>query len=196
MTSVLLELLKHLNSAVFILVCILAAAFWAIYKLGGITKTFSFFEKKNDNFDKSIDEIKTNLSSIKATTDLLYQSHLSTIQSHSPLSLTAKGIEISNKLKMEDKVAIHWEEIKNEIDQKSPSNPYDIQIVSMELARNCFNHIFTESEKKEIKMYAYQVGVNLLEILPIIGIIVRDKYLLEKGISVSEIDTNMVQTLG
>ena len=187
MESVFIKLLEQLNSAVFILVAILLVAFWAIYKMGGLVKTFNFFEKKNEGFDKSIDEMKANIFSIKATTDLLYQSHLSTVQSHSPMSLTEIGKKISAELKMEDKVTNHWEGVKNEIDKKSPSNPYDIQTISMELARNCFEHIFTPSEQSEIKVYAYKSGANLLEILPIIGIIVRDRYLKEKGIPAVDI---------
>lgn len=190
MELIFLKLIEQLNGAVFILVAILLIAFWAIYKLGGIIKTFNFFEKKNENFDKSIDEIKSNIFSIKATTDLLYQNHLSTIQNHSPLSLTSRGEKFSTELQMEQKVSNHWNEIKNEIDKKSPSNPYDIQTVSMELAKNCFEHIFSEQEKAEIKAYAYKIGVNLLEILPIIGILARDKYLIEKGISVEDIDAH------
>jgi hypothetical protein len=190
MPSIILKLIEQLNGAVFVLVAILAIAFWSMYKLGGIIKTFNFFEKKNENFDKAIDEMKTNIFSIKATTDLLYQSHLSTIQSHSPISLTPKGITISSELKMEEKVINHWDEIKNEIDKKSPSNPYDIQTISMELAKNCFEHVFNEKEKMEVKSYAYKTGANLLELLPIIGIIVRDKYLKEKGISTEDIDAH------
>jgi len=190
MQTIFLKLLDQLNGAVLVLVAILVMAFWAIYKLGGIIKTFSFFEKKNENFDKSIDEMKTNIFSIKATTDLLYQNHLSTIKSQSPISLTEKGKAISTELKMEEMVINHWEVIKSEIDKKNPSNPYDIQGISMNLPKDCFEHIFNEEEKMKIKTYAYKTGANLLEILPIIGVIIRDKYLEEKNIPVEDVDAN------
>jgi hypothetical protein len=35
----------------------------------------------------------------------------------------------------------------------------------------------------EIKIYAFQEGINLLEIYPVIGIIIKDKYLKEQNIA-------------
>jgi hypothetical protein len=188
MEAILMKLLEQLNSAVFALIAILIIAFWMVYKFGGITKTFGDFKEKNKELDANIGGIKDTLATIKATTDLLYQAHISTIQSHSPISLSPLGRTYSSDLDMAKKVAKHWDEIKKEIEKKSPNNPYDVQTVTMEISRQCFDTSFSEEEKSEIKLYAYQKGVNLLQIIPIIGIIIRDKYLQEKGISVDQID--------
>jgi hypothetical protein len=190
MEAVLTKLITDLNGSVFVLIVILGVVFWAMYKIGGMTTMFSGFKEKNNALDKNVETIKDSLANIKATTDLLYQSHLTTIKSHSPVSLTEKGLKISTQLKIEDKVSVHWDKISKFIDKKSPVNPYDIQIVSMEVSRECFDRIFSIEEQSEIKSFAYKTGINLLEIFPIIGVIVRDRFLTEKGISVDEIDVH------
>lgn len=188
MEAIILKLIDQLNSSVFTLLAILAAAFWAIYKLGGINKMFGDFKDKNKELDSNIGGIKDVLATIKATTDLLYQAHIQTIKSNSPISLSPIGVTYSAELKIENKVTNHWIEIKQEIGKKSPSNPYDVQVVAMEISRNCFEALFSDEEKNQIKLYAYKNGINLLQILPIIGVIIRDKYLQEKGISIDQID--------
>lgn len=188
MSAIFLQLIQQLNSAVFVLVAILIIAFWAIYKLGGIVNTFDLFKNKNSELDKHVETIKENLATIKATTQLLYDAHLSTVKAHSPISLTEKGMQISTDLKLAEKVGIHWDEIKDKITKRAPANPYDIQVVAMDIARACFDSIFSEAERNEIKLYAYKTGNNLLEIFPIIGILARDKFLEESGLTPKAVD--------
>jgi hypothetical protein len=188
--EIFLKLIEQLNSSVITLILILAVAFWAVYKLGGIVNEFSGFKEKNSTIDGSIGGIKDSLATIKATTDLLYQAHLTTVKSHSPISLTQKGIDIAKTLVIEQKVANHWDVIRNEIEKRNPSNPYDIQMISMEISRKCFEKVFSLEEQEELKLYAYKSGINLLEIFPIVGVIIRDKFLEYKGIPVDEIDVH------
>ena len=188
MEGIFIKLLEQLNSAVFVLVAILIIAFWAVYKLGGIVKLFSHFQDKNKEIDGSIAAIKDTLSTINATTKLLYEEHLSTVKSHSLVSLTEKGKEVSQAVKAEEKVAQHWQEIKAKLEEKNPKNPYDIHVAALDIAKDCFDSLLSAEEKDEIKLYAYKIGMNLLEIYPIFGILLRDQYLKEKNISVEEID--------
>lgn len=191
MIEILIKLMEQLNGAVFVLVAILLIAFWAVYKIGTITTLFGGYKEERKELKDDIRQIKNEVAKITATTDLLYQTHLSTVQSHSPLSLTQKGKDISSELSIENKIIVNWEKIKNKIEEKSPSNPYDIQTVTMDMARNCFSEIFSEADRNEIKTYAYKIGMNLLEIIPIIGILIRDHYLKEKNIPVAEIDKHV-----
>jgi len=191
MQALLLKLADQLNGSVFVLLAILLIAFWAIYKLGGIVNMFGLFKEKNKEIDTHIEGIKETLAAIKATTDLLYQAHLSTLQTHSPLGLSQKGTDIANVLKIDEKISNHWDYIKGEIEKRSPTNQYDIQVVSLELARSRFDMIFTETEKAEIKIYSYNVGANLLEILPIVGVKIRDRFLKEKGFTLEQVDLHI-----
>jgi hypothetical protein len=195
MEAIFLKLIDQLNSAVVVLVIVLFIAFWATFKMGSIISLFNSFKEKNKEFDTGIGFIKDNLATIKATTDLLYQAHLSTVKSHSPISLTEIGTNISSALRIEDKVTNHWEVIREEIEKKSPASPYDIQNMALELSRHCFDFIFNDAEKIEIKNYAYSTGINILEIYPIIGVIVRDRYLKEKNIPVTAVDDHISKTV-
>jgi hypothetical protein len=188
MENIFLALIKQLNSSVFILIALLLLSFWIVYRAGKIASSFKIFESKNDKIDVAIYEIKDSLSKVKATTDLLYQTHLSTVKSHSPMRLTQKGEEISKAISAELKINSYWISIRNELKKSNPTNPYDIQVAALGIAQYCFDKIFTEQERNEIKTYAFQVGINLLEIYPIIGVIIRDIYLKEQNISLEDID--------
>ena len=58
----------------------------------------------------------------------------------------------------------------------------------MDTADDCFNTIFSKEERDEIKLYAYNIGMNLFEIMPIIGIKIRDEYMKESGVNVEDVD--------
>ena len=188
MESLILALIQQLNAAVFTLIVVLLVCFWLVYKAGGIVKTFSDYESDKTKIETKMDAMKDMLSNIRATTDLLYQAHLTTVKASSPLNLTALGREISDALKIPEKVTSHWDAIGSEITKKNPQNPYDIQSVAMTIARNCFDSIFSEAERAEVKTYAFNRGMNLLEIYPIIGIEIRNRVLKERGYELAEVD--------
>jgi hypothetical protein len=58
----------------------------------------------------------------------------------------------------------------------------------MEKAQDIFEKILTPEERSEIKFYAYNIGMNLMEIYPIFGIKIRNKILEEKNIKIEDID--------
>ena len=188
MEAVFLSLIGQLNGSVFTLVVILVLMFFVVYKLGGVVKSYKDFESSKEKNETKMDDIKTSLAKITATTDLLYQSHLSTVKSTSPLKLTDKGVQVSTAIGAEEKVANHWEEIKKVLEGKHPVNPYDIQVIAMDIARRCFDKIFTPAEQDVAKTYAFKTGLNLLEIYPVIAIIIRDKIFQERNMSLGEID--------
>lgn len=186
MEAIFLKLIEQLNSAVSILILILVLSFWAVYKISNIVAMFGSIREERKETKEDMKEIRKELSKISGTVDLLFEKYLSTVKSHSPLSLSAKGEDISQALQLEEKITQHWQVIKNKIEHSGPSNPYDIQERSLDFARDCFDTVFLEQQRSEIKLYAYHQGLNLLEILPIIGILIRDKYLHEKETKLEE----------
>lgn len=194
MESVFISLIQQLNSSVFVLICILVLCFWGAYKVGGIKTYFTETKDKNDKIDGKIDSIKDVLSKVQATADLLYQSHLLTVQRQSPISLTPLGEEIVRMVSVDAKLNEHWDAIRNQIGQGNPQNPYDIQTVSLSIARDCFDRIFTQTEQNEIKNFAYSRGLNLLEVYPVIGVKIRDKILQERGLTVDAVDQHAPAT--
>ena len=188
MLDLFIKIADQLNGSIVVLMLILIIAFLAIFKLGKVISQYDGFCKKQDKFDNSIDVIKEDIHSIKARVDIIYNRHLDTVKAHSSISITEIGKEISSANKLENLVTKYWEKISEKIKEKNPSNPYDIQTVSMNLASEIFEDIFEDEEKTVIKKYAFDSGRNLLEIYPIIGVIVRDRYLKEVGASLDEVD--------
>jgi len=190
MSALFLELIQQLNSAVWALLVILIVAFVAVWKVGQIVEKFRTFKDENKDIRGDIKEIKSTLTTVKATTDLLYQAHLQTVKPGSPLKLTEIGETIARDLSIDAKLANHWEHINEMFSGASVQNPYDVQVAALNVARDCFEKIFSPTEQGEIKTYAYNHGKNLLEIYPIIGIKIRDKVLSLRGIKPEEIDAH------
>jgi len=188
MEAVLLALIAQLNGAVFILVCIFLIIAYGLYRAGGIVTMFNAFRTKSEKIDDKLDTMTSSLADIRATTNLLYQAHVTTVKAASPIKLTSIGLEISKALNIPMMVDGHWDVIKSEIEKRNPQNPYDIQSVAMSIARRCFEHIFSEAEQNAIKTYAFGRGMNLLEIFPIIAIEIRDRVLKERGIPLEDVD--------
>lgn len=189
MGQILLDLIHQLNSAVWALIVILLAAFWAVYKLGQIIDKFGVFKEDNKDIKTDMKEMNNTLSKINATTDLLYQAHLRTVQSHSPLGLSVVGETIGKDLNLDQKIANHWDKIKQTYFANAElKNPYDIQTVAMQAAPDAFESTFTDKEKDEVKLYAYQKGYNLLEIYPVVGIKIRNQIMIERNMPLEEID--------
>lgn len=185
-TSIFLQLINQLNSSIFVLITLLFVLFFLVYKAGSMTQTFASFNNKHMKFDDAIDRIKDLLSKIQATTDLLYQMQLTTVQSHSPLGLSEKGHQVAIEIAAEEKINSHWDTIKARFNLASLSNPYDIQTQALDLAVHCFDSIFTEEERTQIKTYAFNMGMNLLEVYPVLGIKIRDKIFEELSIDLKE----------
>jgi hypothetical protein len=188
MSQVFLELIHLLNGAVLTLTLVLLVMFWMLYKMGGLMATFKHVDNKHDKLDSHLDGIRTDLSQIKGTVNILYESHLKTVQKNSPLSLTQIGKDVSLEIGADAKISSHWDKIKSELQKTKMDNPYDIQVATMEFSQRCFDTIFTPEEQTAIKVIAFNKGMNLLEIYPILGVIIRDRILKEKGCSADQID--------
>jgi hypothetical protein len=193
MLEVLLALIGELNGAIFILCILTLFVLIGTYKIGAIKTYFTETKAKNDRIDEKIDSIKDTLASVKAIADLLYQREQKTVQSQSPITLTKIGTDIGDAISADIKINDHWAQIREKLATKGPKNPYDIQMVAMEIARDCFDQLFSKEEKDEIKLEAYKRGINLLEIYPILGVKIRDRYFKEEKIRVEEVDKHALR---
>ena len=107
-------------------------------------------------------------------------------QSHSPVSLTPKGIEIAEALNLKSVISKNWNKIKEVI--KEEVNPYDIQMKFITaFITNPDGYLDQESMDK-IKTSAFANGIPLIDYMRMIGILTRDKYFDEHGIDVNDVD--------
>ena len=138
-----------------------------------------------------IDELHKDISFLKGSMAIMQNGAVPPVKSRSPVSLTEQGQQIAIDLGVEGKIETNWEKIKSDLDLNvSSKNAYDIQTYCMETAAVDAERFFDAQTIDKIKMYAFLNGNNLFYYASIFGVLIRDKYLKEKGIDVSQIDKN------
>ena len=189
------EIASSAGGSFAIVATALAAAFIAAWKVsaalatikaerGGILASIGKIETQMDSMKVDIFELKGNVNI------LLGASKIGVImQSHSPVSLTEKGEQVAGEFNARARVHTNWPAILRHLEQNlHTKNAYDIQQYCMEKVA-VLPHLFLTAEDIDaIKTVAYQKGDTFFLYCKILGIIIRDRYLQEKGIAVTEID--------
>lgn len=158
---------------------------FAFYKVTAVVHKFSTVEKMEDNIDK----IKTDLAEIKGNISVFRQDRNSLVQTHSPVSLTPRGLEVEEELKVKRIVQNNWNLLYKQIQSRlnNDFNPYNIQEVCFSLGKS-YSVIVSPDEFDYIKKYAYEEGLNLSDFDLVFGIVIRDKYFEAEEINVEEVD--------
>ena len=165
--------------------------FYVTRKVTEITSDHGVLTKSSNKLDTHIDEIRKDLSFVKGSLAVIQSGAAQPTKSHSPVSLTEKGVEIATDLKVEDVIFRNWDKIILELEKNlSNKNAYDIQQYCIETAGVEPEKFFAEKDLNEIKAYAFKNGNNLFYYSGVFGVLIRDKYLKIKGIDVSEVDAN------
>ncbi len=109
-------------------------------------------------------------------------------QSHSPISLSAKGKEIAEILNFDNLLNDNWNNISSIINNET--NPYDIQMEFISKFLTYPERYIDADSLDNIKNDAFMRGLPLIEYLRMLGIMARDKYFLTHNIDVNEVDKN------
>lgn len=136
-------------------------------------------------------ELKTSLSYMQKSIDLLIQGKAMTpfVQSHSPVSLTKKGYEIADKLKIEDMVNSNWTNILYFLQENmNADNPYDIQAYLMKYTAVYPEKFLKTCDLDKIKNEAYLSGIPLMPYMNIVAVLIRDRYFTENDIDPNDVD--------
>lgn len=155
---------------------------------------------RHGEVDVAITRIETSINYLQKNIESLSQSLQSNnkglildpfTQTHSPLAITLAGIEMMERLGIEDMFLSNWESINQLItDHVEQKNPYDIQQFCLEQAVVFPEKFLSEVDLNTIKLDAYEKGVPLASYMRVIAVLARDKYFEEHGIDVSEVDKN------
>ncbi|MCL2598026.1 MAG: hypothetical protein FWD66_10355 [Paludibacter sp.] len=154
-----------------------------------LKETENRIEKRMDNIDTKIDDIRRDFSYVRGSIDINLQNNFA--KRKSPIALTQAGIEMSNELKAKETVERNWSKIFADLEENiytSEKNPYDIQEYIRKIAAVEPEKFFSDDDLLGMKNFAFKQGQSLMYYSIIYAIIIRDKYLSEKGINVSEID--------
>ena len=186
MDVIITKLIEQLNSSVFVLLGILAAAFWSVYRLAKLIEQFSHHKVKIDK----VDSLSDRLIELKVKVDLIYQNTNPnrTVAAASPISLTTSGHEIAAKIKADEILAKYLVRLTALVDESKPQTAYDIQVVSMATAKEKMMPLLNADEINTVKAMAYAKGLLAEDVLSIFGVLLRDAILLKKGVTVSEVD--------
>lgn len=196
MFDVLREVLQSPEGSFSFILGIMILAGWLIYfitkKVTEITTNHSAFVKRMDKtderLDRNFDEIRTDISFIKGTLEVI-NSQSPYTQRKSPISLTPKGENTAKELKADEIINKNWSKIKENIAKGAKeNNAYDIQDYCMTIAIGQPEVFLEKEDLDSIKEYAFQHGRPLQMYMQIIGILIRDKYFSENGIDAAEAD--------
>ena len=175
--------------------------FWVTKKITTIQVSHKQIEKDNEKtcnkvenhaekMDKHMDEIRKDISYLKAMIDVYKISPKDALaQSHSPVSLTDKGNEVATQINADEMIAGNWEKIFATLEANiNGKNAYDIQEYCLQTATIELDKFLDNTSIDKLKQFAYREGRPLAYYAPVFGIKIRDKYLSIKGISVEEVD--------
>lgn len=102
----------------------------------------------------------------------------------SPVTLTSRGERVLNDSGGKKFVDDNYPELKTKVESKSPSTSYDIQ----ETSKQVIEELKEDTRINPIKEYLFKEGMDISEILNVLGIYLRDKFLKDKGVAVADID--------
>lgn len=192
MTQVVIELAKNLNSSVFILLLVLGIVFWAVFKIGKWSETFAIHSKRIESSEQNTER----LIKVETKIDLIYQNTMRTpiIQSHSPMSLTKVGNDIIVSIGASQLFEKYKEKLSKIVNADTSKNAYDIQMLSMKVARESMVNLLNADELILVKDEAFQRGVLLEDIMSVFGILLRDSILAERGLPIADVDRHAPKT--
>jgi hypothetical protein len=152
--------------------------------------SFAVYKIKVDRLETEVKEIKIEIKEIRdktiaCETSLKERGPLK--KSKSPVSLTERGEKVINDSGGKSFVDANYTELKNKVEEKDPKTSYDIQEVSHKILMD----LKSDVRINPIKEYAFNEGLELNDVLDIMGIHLRDLILKEKGIAVEDIDVHV-----
>lgn len=186
MDVIIQKLIDQLNTSIFVLLVLLAAVGYMLLKVGEWSANFKHHHNRID----SLEGMSEKVIAISTKVDLIYGlvNPNAMVRSHSPISLTQKGEETAASINASALLTKYYARLKGEIDDSDPQNAYDIQKYAMLVAKEKLVNFMSANEINTIKESAYRQGVLVEDIMSILGVLLRDKILIEKGIPVAEVD--------
>jgi len=163
---------------------------WVTKKVTQINAEHSGFSKSVDKMERTIDDMRKDVSYVKGSIDVLKSGNSTALlQSHSPVSLTLKGDEVAKEIKAEEIITRNWSKIFTILERDiSNKNAYDIQQYCIENVSVDPDRFFDNDGLNLLKDYAYKQGNPLQLYTRLMGILIRDRYLKQKGVAITEID--------
>lgn len=160
-------------------------------KVKGMDSDLSFCKASLKSAEKIVEdlgEIRRDLSYLKGTIDIIKSGSNPLMASHSPISLTEEGKKVVAELEGNRIIDSNWEKINYTLTLAGEKTPYDIQQFCIESVSVEPEKYFCAKDLDRIKSFAFSKGQPLQLYLRVLGLLIRDRYLTEHNIPLSEID--------
>lgn len=139
-------------------------------------------ETSIEYLQKSVEALSQNMQKNRIVLDPF-------TQSHSPLSITERGMEMLKSTGIDEMFECNWERINNDIEQNVKSNnAYDVQQYCLEQAVVFPEKFLSDDELNKVKNISYNSGVPLASYMKVVAILSRDRYFTEHCI-----DPNIIE---
>lgn len=151
---------------------------------------FISFQVYKFKVDRLIDDVSDMENEVKLIRDKIIACEAIVAEraplkkSKSPVSLTDRGEKVLAESGGRLYVETNYSELKEKIESQAPTNPYDVQEVAHKVAMD----LNVDARIETIKNYAFKEGLELGDILDVMGIYLRDKILSDKGWKSEDID--------
>jgi len=182
MQILLSKLIDELNSSVFVLLAMLTASFMMVFRIGKWAQQFSHQDQKIN----SLQGLSEKIIVLQKKVDLIYQNtHPNkVVGSFSPTSLTETGLSIARRVEASKILDLYFESLDSFVQAQQPKTAYDIQVAAFRVAKERLLPLLDATTFTALKNEAYSNGILLEDILMIFGVLLRNKILMRKGISI------------
>ncbi|MFV0472391.1 MAG: hypothetical protein ACK5L7_10240 [Paludibacteraceae bacterium] len=164
---------------------------WATKHITTINSNHTALNNNVNKMDNNIDEIRKDIAYLRGSVEIIKSNSEPLTKRKSPISLTTLGLEIAEKVKASQKISLNWDKIYRSLEEDvKDKNPYDTQEFIMETIAVEPEVFFDKETLSELKDFAFKHGNVWQYYSGMFGVLIRDRYLEEKGIDVSEVDAS------
>jgi hypothetical protein len=200
MESFLFRILESEAGSFGFIVAIIITIVWVIYHVTKFTTRISTehgsFCKRMDGLEDNIYKMKEDMVLVKGSVELIQKSLQnnnfivnSYAQQHSPVRVTKEGHEMIKRTGLDHAIDKSWTNTRAYLnDHLKTKNPYDIQQFIIEQVTIYPEKFIGNEDLDKLKLLAYKEGLPINAYLTVVSILIRDKYFIETGIDVNDVD--------
>lgn len=151
----------------------------ASFKIGEYKNKVTTCVNDITELQKEMKEVRDKVVACETT---LFKEPL--LRRKSPVDLSERGEKVLVDSKGKDFVDGNYLELKKNVEEKNPQTSYDIQ----EFSRLVIEELKNDERVNAIKDYLFKEGMELSDIVNVLGIYLRNRILQERKIELKDID--------
>lgn len=149
--------------------------------------TFMVYKSKVDRLESDMKDIKEEMKQVRdkaVACEATQKANEPYIKRKSPLSLTDRGNKLLENSGGKRFVDENFENLNKLVDAKGSKTPYDVQ----ESSKIVLEEMQGDDKFDSLKEYLFKEGIEIENLIVVMGIYLRDKILEGRGWSVADVD--------